>query len=146
MTQTEMDKNLLVVTAIAGYAQNHNLQEAEVYKIFSQHNILNLIREQYDALHTQSLEETVCFVEDVMHNLEKNSINENKSMPQYFYNDQNITIDILLKIEHVVRILSEKYKSSFDDLLEKFYSSNTFRALKKSCYLHVGRMCRIYCR
>ena len=64
--QTEMDKNLLVVTAIQGYAENHHISESEAYEKFSKHDMLNLIRSQYEALHTQSLEETVDFAEDVM--------------------------------------------------------------------------------
>ena len=64
--QTEMDKNLLVVTAIQGYAENHHISESEAFDKFSRHNIQNLIRDQYDALHTQPLEETIDFVEDVM--------------------------------------------------------------------------------
>lgn len=66
MTQTEMDKNLLAVVAVQGYAENHHLSEEEVYKKFSERNIFNLIREEYDVLHTQPLEETINFVEDVM--------------------------------------------------------------------------------
>ena len=38
----------------------------ETFDKFSRHNIQNLIRDQYDALHTQPLEETIDFVEDVM--------------------------------------------------------------------------------
>ena len=65
-SQTEMDKNLLVVTAIQGYSENHHISESEAFDKFSRHNIQNLIRDQYDALHTQPLEETIDFVEDVM--------------------------------------------------------------------------------
>lgn len=66
MKQDEIDANLLVVTAVEGYAQNHNMAEKDVFAEFSKFNIIPLIREQYDALHTQPLEETVDFVEDVM--------------------------------------------------------------------------------
>lgn len=66
MDQNEIDANLLVVTAVEGYAQNHNMTESEVYKEFSKYKIIPLVREQYEALHTQPLEETVDFVEDVM--------------------------------------------------------------------------------
>lgn len=51
-------------------------------------------------------------------------------MPHYFYNNQDITIDILMKIEEVVRLLSEKFKKPFDEVLGKFYRSRTFTALK----------------
>ncbi len=51
-------------------------------------------------------------------------------MPNYFYNNQNITLDILMKIEQVVRILAEKNTMSFDEILYVFYKSRTFNSLK----------------
>lgn len=66
MDQNEIDANLLVVTAVEGYAQNHNMTESEVFNEFAKYKIIPLVREQYEALHTQPLEETVDFVEDVM--------------------------------------------------------------------------------
>lgn len=66
MSQDEIDSNLLVVTAVEGYAQNHQMSESEVYAKFEKYKIIPLIRQQYEALHTQPLEETVDFVEDVM--------------------------------------------------------------------------------
>ena len=53
-------------------------------------------------------------------------------MPHYTYKNQDITIDILMKIEHVVRILAEKYGKSFDEMLQQFYASKTFAALKNT--------------
>ena len=38
-------------------------------------------------------------------------------MPKYMWNNQDITLDILMKIEQVVRILSEKLKKPFDEEL-----------------------------
>ncbi len=64
--QDEIDTNLLVVTAVQGYANNHNISESEAFSILEKNSILSLVREQYDVLHTQSLEETVSFVEDVV--------------------------------------------------------------------------------
>ncbi len=64
--QDEIDANLLVVAAVEGYAHNHNIPEKDAYTILSKNNMLALVREQYPALHTQPLEETVAFVEDVM--------------------------------------------------------------------------------
>lgn len=56
-------------------------------------------------------------------------------MPTYYYNDENITLDILMKIEHVVRILAERNAQSFDEALKSFYASRTFKSLKntKTC-------------
>lgn len=53
-------------------------------------------------------------------------------MPHYIWNNQDITLDILMKIEQVVRILSEKLKKPFDEELKDFYKSKTFRALKNT--------------
>ena len=53
-------------------------------------------------------------------------------MPKYMWNNQDITLDILMKIEQVVRILSEKFKKPFDEELKDFYKSRTFRALKNT--------------
>ncbi len=64
--QDKIDTNLLVVAAVEGYAHNHNLQEKDAYQMLAKRNLLSLVREQYPALHTQPLEETVSFVEDVM--------------------------------------------------------------------------------
>ena len=66
MDQTEKDKNLLVVTAVEGFAERHHLSEEEVYEKFSRYGIIDLVRAEFDTLHTQPLEETVQFVEDVM--------------------------------------------------------------------------------
>lgn len=53
-------------------------------------------------------------------------------MPHYTYNNQDITIDILMKIEQVVRILAEKAGKPFDDMLNQFYKSKTYAALKNT--------------
>lgn len=66
MTQTEMDKNLIVVAAVEGYALKHSLNTQDVLKKFQQFGILDLLRSQYDVLHTQDLEESVSFAEDVL--------------------------------------------------------------------------------
>ena len=53
-------------------------------------------------------------------------------MPHYIYNDQDITIDILMKLEEVARILAGLLKKPFDEVLELIYSSKTFEALKNT--------------
>ncbi|AOR24136.1 DUF3791 domain-containing protein [Clostridium taeniosporum] len=66
MNGIEHDKNLLVIEAIEGFAYNHNLSSSEALDIFNKYDIIKLIRSQYDVLHTQSLEESINFVEDVV--------------------------------------------------------------------------------
>ena len=53
-------------------------------------------------------------------------------MPHYSYNNQDITIDILMKLEEVARILAGLLKKPFDEILGMFYSSRTFAALKNT--------------
>ena len=74
MDQTEKNKNLLVVTAVEGFAERHHLSEEEVYEKFSKHRIIDLVRAEFDTLHTQPLEETVRFVEDVMSRYEAGGV------------------------------------------------------------------------
>ena len=53
-------------------------------------------------------------------------------MPHYMFHNQDITLDILLKTEQVVRILSETFKRPFDEMLKAFYASKTFQSLKNT--------------
>ncbi len=56
-------------------------------------------------------------------------------MSKYSYNNEDITLDMMIKIEQIVRILSEKNQITFDEMLEKFYASKTYKALinTKNC-------------
>ena len=56
----------MLVAAVEGYSFEHGLNEKDVFDLFSRHNIFILLRSQYDTLHTQSLEESVSFAEDVL--------------------------------------------------------------------------------
>ena len=60
------DMNLLIIEAVEGFAYNHHITSSEALEIFNKYNIINLIRSQYDVLHTHSLEESINFVEDVV--------------------------------------------------------------------------------
>lgn len=53
-------------------------------------------------------------------------------MPHYCYNDKDIKIDVLMKIEEAARILSERSSESFDEMLFQSYKSRTFKALKNT--------------
>ena len=56
----------MVVTAVEGYSFEYGMNEKDVFDLFSRHNVFNLLRSQYDTLHTQSLDESVSFAEDVL--------------------------------------------------------------------------------
>ena len=66
MNSIENDKNLLVIEAIEGFAFNHNISSSESLEIFNKYDLIKLIRSQYDVLHTQSLEESIEFIEAVV--------------------------------------------------------------------------------
>lgn len=52
-------------------------------------------------------------------------------LDKYQYKGQNITIDIIVKIEQVVRLLTKYTKRSFEDCLCDFYHSKVYEALEK---------------
>ena len=66
MTETEREQNLMIVYAVEGYSQRHNLPEKDVIALFKKHGIMQLIRKNYNALHTQDLDESISFAEDVL--------------------------------------------------------------------------------
>ena len=66
MTETERDQNLMLVYAVEGYSQRHNLPEKDVITLFQKFGINHLIRKNYNALHTQDMDESIAFAEDVL--------------------------------------------------------------------------------
>lgn len=51
---------------------------------------------------------------------------------RYMYKGQDITLDIIMKIEHVVRLISDKTDRPFDECLYDFYQSKVYEALQKT--------------
>ena len=66
MTQVEIDKNLIVVAAVEGYSGKHNIPAITTFDLFRENNVIELLRSQYDVLHTQSLIESVIFAENIL--------------------------------------------------------------------------------
>jgi hypothetical protein len=66
MNSIENDKNLLIIEAIEGFAFNHDISSINAFEIFEKYDLFKLIRSQYEVLHTQSLEESIDFIEDVV--------------------------------------------------------------------------------
>ena len=66
MTEIEHDQNLMLVYAVEGYSQRHDLPEEDVISLFRKHGINDLIRKNYNALHTQGPDESISFAEDVL--------------------------------------------------------------------------------
>jgi len=51
---------------------------------------------------------------------------------KYSYKEQDITLDIVMKIEKIVRIVSQKIGKTFEEALSEFYKSNTYKALQNT--------------
>lgn len=49
----------------------------------------------------------------------------------YQYKGEDITLDIIMKIEHVVRLIEEKTGRDFDECLYDFYKTKVYEALKQ---------------
>ena len=64
--QQQRDANLMLVIAVELYAKKYNMPTAASFAIFQQNSINTLIRKHYDALHTQSLDESFYFAEDII--------------------------------------------------------------------------------
>ena len=50
---------------------------------------------------------------------------------KYIFRDEDITTDVLFKIEKIISILAEKENTLFDDAYENFVSSDTYSILKR---------------
>jgi len=51
---------------------------------------------------------------------------------KYIYKGQDITMDMMFKIEHIVNILSERKMRDFDEEFAEFLTSNTYRILQNT--------------
>jgi len=51
---------------------------------------------------------------------------------KYTYNGEDITIDMMFKIEHIVSILSEREGKDFDVVFAEFTDSDTYKALQRT--------------
>jgi hypothetical protein len=51
---------------------------------------------------------------------------------KYVYKDQDITLDVVMKIEDVVSKIAEKEARPFDEAYMDFAASKTYRALQKT--------------
>ena len=52
------------------------------------------------------------------------------SEERFIYKGQDLTLDIMMKIEHVVRIIADQQGIPFDDAYATFTGTRTYDALK----------------
>jgi hypothetical protein len=62
----QRDENLMLVAAVEQYASNHAVPPVDTFALFGQNGINTLIRKHHDALHTQPLDESFYFAEDIL--------------------------------------------------------------------------------
>jgi len=55
---------------------------------------------------------------------------------KYIFKGEDITVDVLFKIEQIASILAEKEHIDFDDAYERFVSSDTYSILKRTDNLY----------
>jgi hypothetical protein len=51
---------------------------------------------------------------------------------KYIFNGEDITIDMMFKIEHIVNILAERENKDFDVVYAEFLASKTYNALQNT--------------
>jgi hypothetical protein len=51
---------------------------------------------------------------------------------KYTYKEQDITIDMMFKVEHIVNILAKRKNKNFDDIFAEFLESNTYKMLQNT--------------
>ena len=51
---------------------------------------------------------------------------------KYTYKGEDITIDIMFKIEHIANILAEREKKDFDTAFADFLASDTYKTLQRT--------------
>lgn len=51
---------------------------------------------------------------------------------RYLYKGEDITLDIIMLVEHIVRLIAERTEEDFDDCLYEFYKSKVYESLQKT--------------
>ena len=66
MDTRRYDEDLIIVAAVEEYAARHSLTSEETTEIFKKYDIFNILRSEYEYLHTQPLTEGADFAEAVI--------------------------------------------------------------------------------
>jgi len=64
--QQQRDENLMLVAAVEQYAQKYAIPTSASFALFQQYGVNTLIRQHYNALHTQPLDESFYFADDIL--------------------------------------------------------------------------------
>ena len=66
MDKNHDNGNLLVVYAVEEYSRRNKIPASETLNIFLEYGITEAIRQCYETLHTQDIDECVSFAEDIL--------------------------------------------------------------------------------
>ena len=64
MSETDRLKNLIIVASVEQYADMHKIDTIEAFDRFKKYGLFEILRGQYDVLHTQDLFEGARFADD----------------------------------------------------------------------------------
>jgi hypothetical protein len=64
VTQREHLQNLIIVAAVDGYAAEYAMRPLEAFDLFERYGLFRVLRDNYETLHTQSLDESARFAAD----------------------------------------------------------------------------------
>ncbi|MDR0811502.1 MAG: DUF3791 domain-containing protein [Paludibacter sp.] len=64
--QRKRDENLMLVSAVEQYAHRYKMPTVAAFGLFCKYGINELIRHHYNALHTQPLDESFYFADDIL--------------------------------------------------------------------------------
>ncbi|MDR0537451.1 MAG: DUF3791 domain-containing protein [Tannerellaceae bacterium] len=66
MTEQQKDENLMIIVAAEQYAMKYGISTSEAFELLRENEIHTLIRKHYNALHTQPLDESLYFADNVL--------------------------------------------------------------------------------
>ncbi len=70
LLQDEKDLDLIVVATVEEYGRRHHMTTEQVAALFSRSGLFDLLRSQYDVLHTLDLNEGADFIEQYLEGTE----------------------------------------------------------------------------
>lgn len=66
LSQNEKDSDLIVVAVAEEYGRRHQMAMSDVTALFAREGLFDLLRSQYDVLHTLDLDEGADFIDQYL--------------------------------------------------------------------------------
>ncbi|MCL2808261.1 MAG: DUF3791 domain-containing protein [Coriobacteriia bacterium] len=71
MLSRKRQENLIIVAAVDRYARTHGISSLQAYDIFNSYDLFNILRGNFEVLHTQGINEGARFANDYITRQEK---------------------------------------------------------------------------